>query len=335
MNLYVRPAEELHFKSLKPVRRVSLSSLTDDDIEAIVAGDEPLVVEGLDQCWPEHLRHASLRELAQFAKQPNSVHIDGRQQFDTSASEFFDMLEAGRNVRIFGARLTPEMNQAFCLPERLRSRLAQYIPDHATPECFLGGGGAITPLHYDFELHANWHYVLSGRRKVYLWTYDQSPLLFKLPIIGLGMIPFAKGLLDYRFAKGRECTLGAGDLLYMPSACWHQIEYPEPSMAYTYSFHRTKPKKNLGRYTGYFWKGLMALGQAVLARRPAAILLMPLTLPLVAFSAAYIPLRFASRALLGPASFVVDVPCKAIEWSMFLIYCPLFDWIRRKMWAGY
>lgn len=335
MFLDIRPAVELHFKSLKPVRRVSLSSLTDDEIATILDGDEPLIVEGLDQSWPVHLRRASLREIAQFARQPSSVHIDGHQHFDTPASEFFNMLEAGRNVRIFGVKLTHDMNRAFCLPDRLRSRLAQFLPADEAPHCFIGGGGAITPLHYDFELHANWHYVLSGRRRVYLWTYDQSPLLFKLPIIGLTTIPFVKGRLDYRFAKGRECVLDAGDLLYMPPRCWHQIEYPEPSMAFTYSFHRRKRRKTLGIFTGYFWKGVMTLEQAVAARRPAAIILTPLILPLLAFSVAYVPIRFASRLLLGRASFVVDLPCQMIEWSLFLIYYPLFNWARRKMWVGY
>jgi hypothetical protein len=330
----VRPVAEMHPRAFRPVRRIALASLTDADLEDLLTGREPLVLENLEQGWSPEARDASLREIV-TEERPRNVHIDGLQHFNVPHEQFFSMLEAGRNVRIFGCDLTPKMNRAFALPERLQSRLKIFRYDDSRPAGFIGGGGAITLIHQDFELNANWHYVLSGKRRAYLWTRDQSSNLFKLPFIGLTAIPFSAGLLDCRFAEGYECALAPGELLYMPPGCWHQIEYAEPSLALTYSFHGTEAEKQRGTRMGYFWRGIMGVWQGVAARNIGAILSLPLLLPLAIFTGFYVPARFIGRFVLRRASFLIDAPCRAIESALFAIYFPLLNLFRRKMWAGY
>jgi hypothetical protein len=333
--LDVRPVEKMHPGRLKPVRRVALGSLTEADIETLLTGREPLIVEGLEHNWPSQYRDAPLREVAKFAYPPPSVHIDGEQRFGVKPREFFEKLETGKNVRIFGGRLTEEMDQSFALPTSLQSRLKLFRYNDPKPLCFIGGGGAITLIHHDFELNANWHYVLSGRRQVYLWTYDQSPNLFKMPFFGFSSIPLWRGLLDCRFAAGYECVLNRGELLYMPPGCWHQIEYPEPSMAFTYAFHRTERERYIGTIIGNFWNGFMAFGQALMARRRVALLALPLLLPMVIFGSLYVPLMFIGKKLLRRAFFLIRLPMLAVESILFLIYYPLFNLFRKKLWVGH
>lgn len=336
--MQVRPVSKMRPGPLKGVRRLSLNSLTEADIDALLTGEEPLIVEGLDENWPAEYRGAPLRDVAKFAYPPNSVHVDETQRFGVGPEQFFEMLEAGRNVRIFSCALTPEMNGVFALPAKLRDRLVKlrlFRYGEQSPWCFLGGGGAITVMHHDFEFNANWHFVLHGKRRVYLWTHDQSALLFKMPFIGLSAIPFSQGLLDCRFAEGHECLLGPGDLLYMPPGCWHQVEYPEPSMAFTHAYHRTDHELAVGTRTGHFWLGLMTLFQAAGARRPAALLALPLLLPMQAFIALYVPLMFLATLLLRRASIVVALPLRAAESIFFKVYYPLMNFFRRKMYMGF
>jgi hypothetical protein len=330
-----RPIAEMRPRPFKAVRRLSLDSLTEADIESLLTGNEPLIVEGLDKSWPPEFRDAPLRDIAQLAHDPSSVHIDEQQRFDIKPDKFFDLLEAGKNVRIFGCVLTPERSRIFSLPDKLQSRLTLFRYDEARPLGFIGGGGAITMMHHDFELNANWHFVLGGTRQIYLWTYEQSPNLFKLPFIGLSMIQFMKGLLDCRFSEGYACTLNRGELIYMPPGCWHQVEYPEPSMALTYAFHRTKREHFVGTITGHFWQGLMTFWQAVEARRLTAIGLVPLMLPLLLFAGIYVPLTFVAKIVLRRASALINGPCRVVESALFLLYFPLFNRIRKKMWVGY
>ena len=54
-------------------------------------------------------------------------------------------------------------------------------------------------------------------------------------------------LFTTRLARGTKAVLRTGDLLFMPRRCWHQVEYPEPSMAVTFSFHKTKKEQVEGK----------------------------------------------------------------------------------------
>ena len=88
MLLDVRPIANLHPRSLMDVRRITLKCLSEADLDALVNGREPLIVEGLNENWPSKYRNAPLREIAQFANDPASVHVDGQQRFGMRASFF-------------------------------------------------------------------------------------------------------------------------------------------------------------------------------------------------------------------------------------------------------
>ncbi|MCA8907557.1 MAG: cupin-like domain-containing protein [Rhodospirillaceae bacterium] len=334
----VRPIASSRPPPFQPVRRIALEALGDADLDALTGGSEPLIVEGLDATWPDACRSGDIRDVAVFQANPNSVFVNGQQRFGLSSDEFFRRLEAGDNVRIFDGELATAVTDAVTRPPRLFQRLSRldlFRYDKTKPVCFIGGGGAITVLHHDFEMNANWHMVLFGERQVYLWTHDQSASLFKLPLLGLSLIPFSRGLLGYRFARGLSCRLKRGDLLYMPPGCWHQIEYPQPSLAVTYAFHRTAGEKRTGEQLGAFWFGFMTLTQAVPAGRALAIAALPLIVPWGVFAGLYIWGRFLAVKLLGRLAGAITVPLRYAETGLLHAYLPLMRWVRRRLWMGY
>ena len=124
-------------------------------------------------------------------------------------------------------------------------------------------------------------------------------------------------------------------MLYMPPRCWHQVEYPECSVALTYAFYRSKSMQFVGTLVGRFWLGFMSYTQAFTARKLVAFATLPLLLPLAIFCVVYVAAMFFAHKCLGRASFLVRLPCQAAESLMFLLYWPLMYCFLRKMWVGY
>jgi len=330
----------IHVKDTKapafmPVKRISLNDLTEADVDKVLTGKEPIILEGMSDEWSENYRNMTFEELMVFESKPQSVHINGEQRFGISPEEILERLNAGENCRVFGAPLSPELSSNCSIPPKLFSRLKLFRHDNPRPVYFFGGGGAVTLLHHDFEMNANWHMVLHGERRIYLWTYNQSPNLFKLPIIGLSLIPFAKGFLDYRFARGYACDLSKGELLYMPPMCWHEVEYSQCSIALTYAFYTSRFVKFIGSYVGHFWLGFMSFSQAVQSRKLAGLVALPLMLPLALFTGLYVPLVFLAHKFLRRATFLVIAPIRVAEILLFLLYRPLMNAFRTKMRVGY
>ncbi len=319
----------------KTVKRIAIKDLSDANVDMVLSGSEPIIIEGMLDEWPRKLQKMTFEELLTFEKDPDSVHINGTQQFGISPEEILQRLKADEDCRIFGAKLSEDISSSCATPASLFSHLKLFRYDNPRPEFFIGGRGGVTLLHHDFEQNANWHIALYGKRRVYLWTADESPNLFKLPIIGLSPIPVAKGFLDYRFSSGYECDLSKGELLYMPPKCWHQVEYTERSIAATFAFYTSPMAKLFGTCIGRFWLGFMSFTQAVQARKLVGLIALLLMLPLAVFSGFYMPLVFLAHKFLGPISFLIIVPIRLLEVLLFLLYWPLMHLFRTKMWVGY
>jgi hypothetical protein len=317
------------------VKRISIKDLSDANVDMVLSGSEPIIIEDIAEEWPDKLQKMTLEEMLVFKEEPESVHINGVQQFGISPEEILERLKAGEDCRVFGARLSDELSSSCVNPPFLFSHLKLFRYDDPKPQFFIGGRGGVTLLHHDFEQNANWHIALHGKRRVYLWTSDESPNLFKLPIIGLSPIPLAKGYLDFRFARGYECELSKGELLYMPPKCWHQVEYTERSVAVTFAFYTSPLAKSFGTCIGRFWLGFMSFTQAVQARKFAGLAAFPLMIPLAIFSGFYMSLVFLAHKFLGRLSFLVIVPIRMVEVLLFLLYWPLMTLFRTRMWVGY
>lgn len=122
-------------------------------------------------------------------------------------------------------------------------------------------------MHFDREHCCNLHLCLSGKKRLLLFTEDQSEYIYKLPYVGDSLIEFGYPWDDlcHQFprlnqAEGYDVTLGPGEMLFLPKNCWHYTTYLEASAAATYVFYPKKLFQFYGYFTGYFFIGYKASG---------------------------------------------------------------------------
>jgi len=102
------------------------------------------------------------------------------------------------------------------------------------PRIFIGPRGAITPLHMDiWETHA-WLAQLVGRKRWLLFPPDQRPLLYDYQVqpcqADLEKFPL------FRKASPLECTIGPGDVIFVPSGWAHEVISLDATISITHNY---------------------------------------------------------------------------------------------------
>jgi ribosomal protein L16 Arg81 hydroxylase len=102
------------------------------------------------------------------------------------------------------------------------------------PRIFIGGKGAVTPLHIDiWDSHA-WLAQVVGHKHWIMYSPDQRGLLYECSVRPLK--PDFEKYPRFRQAKAVECITGPGDLIFIPAACAHEVAGLEPSIALSHNF---------------------------------------------------------------------------------------------------
>lgn len=150
---------------------------------------------------------------------------------DTTMSfgEYLTLLDRGpMEYRIFLWNLfkhAPELVADFNYPNIMDG----FIQDF--PFMFFGGQGSVTAMHYDIDMSHVFLNQLHGRKRVVVFSPEQSPYLYHLPYSVASYVDINKP--DYeRFpalakAKGWETILYPGETIFIPSGYWHYIEYTD------------------------------------------------------------------------------------------------------------
>ncbi len=144
-----------------------------------------------------------------------------------SFKEYLDLLEQGpMEYRIFLWNIfkaAPELIKDFSLPTIMDGFIEDY------PFMFFGGAGSVTAMHYDIDMSHVFLNQLHGRKRVVLFSHDQSKKLYHLPYTVASYVDINHP--DYEkypaLAKvsGFETILYPGETLFIPSGYWHYIEY--------------------------------------------------------------------------------------------------------------
>jgi hypothetical protein len=144
-----------------------------------------------------------------------------------SFGEYITLLQRGpMQYRIFLFNIfkhVPELMNHFSLPTIMDGFFNDF------PYMFFGGQGASTAMHYDIDLSHVFLNQIHGRKRVVLFSPDQSKNIYKLPYSVASYVDVNKP--DYikypalANAQGYEVVLNPGETLFMPSGYWHYIEY--------------------------------------------------------------------------------------------------------------
>lgn len=242
---------------LGPMRSFEASEFTFNLLQEHVLLGEPFVVRGLDalpalagkmglRAFEEHFgsvrisvqnTNSSVSNYAGFCKAPLSDFISFIEQKAAAGEQC--------NARLHGFAVPAGEERTYEQPAAVYDclRPSHGIVRRGASHYYVGSQGALVYLHWDPEYNHNLHMVLAGRKRVLLYTADQSRCLYQMPSMGkMSAVGSSLGDVDHtlfpalRSACGYETELSAGDLVYMPSMCWHYMEYLQPSIAQTCAF---------------------------------------------------------------------------------------------------
>jgi hypothetical protein len=151
--------------------------------------------------------------------------------------------------------LTPKFVEDWIplLPPGLRNALdhTEYFP----AGLMIGTRGGHVGMHYDFlRTHAYLAQVI-GKKRCVLFSPEDSASLYK-GAVNPDAPDFEKFPL-FRNATAHECTLGPGEMLFIPHRWWHHVVCLEKSITVNYNFF------NRVNFSGYLTRILRAFPEVV------------------------------------------------------------------------
>lgn len=276
-------------------RREALSPR--DFLSGYVAKGRPVVVPGaLGRCpaiqrWTfDHLRRVSGRRQVTLKQGLADAGVEGLKTVGSDLNAYLDRLEAYESrLRSDGAPAgerppylhdVPLLNVLPDAADDLAGFPADYFPNWYRSDClrfaqfFLGPTHSLTPLHFDCLLTHNLFFQVAGRKRFILLDHGQLPCCYRYRWrwceVDAENPDFTRHPL-YREAQVRECTVGPGDMLYMPPGMLHHVRSLDCAISFNMDWHtrrsavrgvlalaRGMPPKNvyynaaiaLGLYTG-------------------------------------------------------------------------------------
>ncbi|MBL7791168.1 MAG: cupin-like domain-containing protein [Saprospiraceae bacterium] len=143
--------------------------------------------------------------------------------------EYLEILESGpTDLRMFLFNIfkhAPELCNDFSIPTITDGFIRDF------PFMFFGGQGSKVALHYDIDLSHVFLNQFHGRKRVVLFSPDQSRYLYQHPFTVASYIDVNNPDYDkypaLRHVQGYECILHPGETIFMPSGFWHYIEYTD------------------------------------------------------------------------------------------------------------
>jgi hypothetical protein len=228
-----------------------------------VAQGRPVVVAGALRSCPaltrwtfDHLRRVSGRRRVKLKQGLTESGVAGLRTVDSSLGDYLDALETYETRYRLGEAMAVERPPYLhdvpllgILPDAaddLDGFPAGYFPAWYRPHClqfaqlFLGPKHSLTPLHFDCLLTHNLFFQISGRKRFILLDHDQLPYCYPYRWRWCEVDPenpdFARHP-RYRNAQARECTVGPGDLLYMPPGMLHHVRSLDCALSFNMDWH--------------------------------------------------------------------------------------------------
>lgn len=225
----------MQISSLEKVTGLDRASFIENYLKPL----RPVVFTDLTKDWPA-LHNWSVESFKQkYGTLKVSVYSGSRTRVGEGYvepnnhmpfGEFLDMLVSPEpcDLRLFLFNIfkhAPELRRDFSLPNITDGFYNDF------PFMYFGGKGSRVAMHYDIDLSHVFLNQIHGRKRVVLFSHDQSRLIYQLPYTVASYIdinnPDYERYPALRLVKGAEVILNPGETLFIPSGYWYYIEYIE------------------------------------------------------------------------------------------------------------
>ena len=222
-------------------RQISTVEAAALDVEAALGAAEPLIVRGEADSWPARTRWTWEFLQSRYGESwVPARHGDDVDLFMRRMRALVEEIRAGERVYAVDWDFTadhPELEQDVGRSALGRADVLACLPPEVRPRFFwlyLGAKGTGSALHQDvLQTHA-WLALLSGQKR---WV-QYPPSAFRREE-GKRFDAFAEGAAALDEAAGRtrfEADVSAGDVMFVPSLWWHQVENLSPTISLTANF---------------------------------------------------------------------------------------------------
>lgn len=199
---------------------------------------KPVVFTDLMDSWPakdrwtvsffkEHYGHLEVPVFSANYSKPGKGYMVADKNM--SFREFLTVMEQGpTDLRMFLFNIfrhAPELCNDFSTHTIMDGFIKSF------PFMFFGGEGSHVALHYDIDMSHVFLNQIYGRKRVILFSQEQSKNIYRHPYTVASYIdvnnPDYNKYPALKHVEGYEVMLEPGETLFMPSGHWHYIEYTD------------------------------------------------------------------------------------------------------------
>lgn len=222
-----------------PVERIT-SICSNRFVKEYVNTGTPVVITNMTRSWPARQKWGTdyfMQEVGDVVVPLySSAPASGKSKQDDATMhlpirDYLQKLKDGeKDLRMFFYNIlagAPKLIQDFSYPDCGLTFFKRL------PVLFVGGKDAKVQMHHDIDLANILLCHFGGRKRVLLFSKDQSRFMYRVPwsFSSLHKIDFSNpNTTKYPalgFLKGQTAELNHGDVLFIPSGCWHYIIYDE------------------------------------------------------------------------------------------------------------
>jgi len=150
---------------------------------------------------------------------------------DQSGERLYIMEQQQAGRRLSFAEAYPELADDLVLPPGIETGELLQV------NLWVGEAGNVTPLHFDIE--NNFLAQIIGRKRVTLFDPGQTGYLYpngsRSCLNNTSQVQLLAPDFDrhprFRQARGVECIVNAGEMLFIPPFWWHQVESLDPAVS--------------------------------------------------------------------------------------------------------
>jgi hypothetical protein len=220
---------------------------------------KPVVFTDLMDAWPaknkwtveffkEKYGHLEVPVFSENYSKPGKGYMEPDKIMSFKA--FLSALDSGpTDLRMFLFNIfrhAPELCNDFSTHTIMNGFIKQF------PFMFFGGEGSHVALHYDIDMAHVFLNQIYGRKRVVLFSQDQSKYLYHHPYTVASYIdvnnPDYEKYPALRKVKGYAVMLQPGETLFMPSGYWHYIEYTDFGYSISLRAMSTLSRRVMGIY---------------------------------------------------------------------------------------